>query len=108
MRIQVELTKRDIETGWPRSCAFCPVVLAVNRAVKDLGYNVLTTTCGDIHFYRNEIAISRPIFSCRTPPQAETFIREFDQLHYEGQQPPASLTNIQPFTFEITIPTLAQ
>ena len=38
MDIRVNVTQRDIEKGKPRKILFCPVALAVQRAIPNLSY----------------------------------------------------------------------
>jgi hypothetical protein len=38
MILKINVTQQDIDDGTPKNCASCPVALATNRALEDLGF----------------------------------------------------------------------
>ena len=84
--MHIEITEDDIMDGWPRDCEYCPVALAVCRAlaIPPRWVNVADTMLYlHLHLDEEEWAIA-------LPSVVKRFINDFDK----GK-------DVHPFSFEL-------
>lgn len=87
--MKIRVTKKDIKEGKPKSCAKCPIALAVTRKT---GYRwILVGGCVDVYKSRRKMADEDSYKTAILPLDAHSFIRRFDQGY-----------PVEPFTFDLT------
>lgn len=88
MKVKIDVTKGDIESGIPCRPGFCPVALACKR---QLGYIVLVDGFTIQRF-------GTPTMVVELPQAVQDFVSDFDGLVLSGR------SVMKPFSFEIEVP----
>lgn len=95
MKVQIEVTREDLDLGIMCSIHRCPVARAISRSLA--GYwevGVFTVVCRDVN--RNYL------YGTDLPPKAANFIKAFDGLHEKDRG------KLAPISFELSVPDSAQ
>lgn len=99
MKIQIEVTAKDIETGQQCDCQNCPVALALQRVLKD-GYTGQAYTNSVRIIYVDQWNLWRGE-SFSLPEKVVRFISLFDAGAVNSEY---EIVELQPFTFELDLP----
>lgn len=85
--ITVEVTAEDIAAGRPRRCYFCPIALAVRRALRRRDTGAVMVTPEQITYHTGLVEHVHEL-----PIEAMGFVGRFDA----GE-------DVEPFTFELEV-----